>query len=212
MSCNPQGSTTKEVNLNTDLDSVCYAIGVDVANNIQRSGFEEINIDAIAKGFDDVFNSDETLIDPSETQKIVQEYFKKLREMKLEKNLKAAQEFLEENKKKEGVITLPSGLQYIVITEGDGPIPKLTDMVKTNYVGTLIDGTEFDSTTGKDPASFRVNGVIKGWTEALQLMKVGSKWKLFIPPDIAYGENPRPGIIEPNMALIFELELLDIEK
>jgi len=209
-SCGKKGSGSK-AKLETELDSVCYAIGVDIGNNIKRAGIEEINVAALSKGFEDVFQGVDPLIAQEKGTQMIQAYFQKARQAKLDNNLAAANEFLEENKKKEGVVTLPSGLQYQVLTEGSGPVPQLNDKVKVNYVGTLVDGREFDSTTGKAPAEFFVTGVIKGWTEALQLMKVGSKWKLFVPPALAYGENPRPGgIIEPNNALIFEIELLEV--
>jgi len=129
-----------------------------------------------------------------------------------DKNQKEGEVFLAENKKKKGVITLPSGLQYQVIKEGTGKIPKATDTVTTHYRGTLIDGTEFDSSYKRgEPASFPVNGVIKGWTEALQLMKVGSKWQLFIPSNLAYGPQGAGQAIGPNATLIFEIELLSIK-
>jgi len=127
-------------------------------------------------------------------------------------NLKESKAFLAENKEKEGVVTLASGLQYKVLKEGTGPLPQATDKVKTHYVGTLINGTEFDSSVKRgEPITFSVNGVIPGWTEALQLMKVGAKWKLFIPPELGYGENGAGNLIGPNAALIFEVELISIE-
>jgi FKBP-type peptidyl-prolyl cis-trans isomerase FklB len=129
-----------------------------------------------------------------------------------DKNQKEGEVFLAENKKKKGVVTLPSGLQYRVITAGTGKIPKVTDTVTTHYRGTLIDGTEFDSSYKRgEPASFPVNGVVKGWTEALQLMKVGSKWQLFIPSNLAYGPQGAGQVIGPNATLIFEIELLSIK-
>jgi FKBP-type peptidyl-prolyl cis-trans isomerase FklB len=129
-----------------------------------------------------------------------------------DKNQKEGEVFLAENKKKKGVVTLPSGLQYHVITAGTGKIPKATDTVTTHYRGTLIDGTEFDSSYKRgEPASFPVNGVIKGWTEALQLMKVGSKWQLFIPSNLAYGPQGAGQVIGPSATLIFEIELLSIK-
>jgi len=211
VACDQMTSPKKDVKLENDLDSVSYAIGIDVATNVKKSGFEEINADAIAKGFEDIFSETEPLIEPSVANNYVRDYFNKVRKMKAEKNLKEAEEFLAENGKKEGIITTESGLQYKIVTEGNGPKPEPTDMVKVNYKGTLIDGEEFDSTSEGNPAQFRVNGVISGWTEALQLMPVGSKWILYIHPDIAYGENPRPGgIIEANDLLIFEIELVEI--
>jgi FKBP-type peptidyl-prolyl cis-trans isomerase FklB len=212
ISCeNQMGTTSKDVTLNNELDSVSYAIGIDIASNIKKSGFEEINPDAIAKGFADVYADSELLMDAQAANTYVMAYFNKARERKSAKNLEDAEAFLAENKEKEGVITTESGLQYKVITEGTGPIPVETDKVSVNYKGTLTDGREFDASQEGNPAQFRVNGVIKGWIEALQLMPVGSKWELYIHPDLAYGANPRQGgIIEPNHMLIFEIELLEI--
>ena len=211
MACDQLSDTKKEVTLNTDLDSVSYAIGVDIAMNLKKSGFDEVNSAAIAKGFDDIFTDVDPLMDPAMANRYVMDYFNKAKSKKGDKNLAEAVEYLKENGSKEGIQTTESGLQYKIITEGSGPIPTETDMVKVNYRGTLIDGQEFDATKDDNPAQFRVNGVIKGWTEALVLMPVGSKWELYIHPDLAYGENPRPGgIIEANHMLIFEIELLEI--
>ena len=130
-----------------------------------------------------------------------------------EKNAKEGEAFFAENKKKEGIVTLPSGLQYKVIKEGDGPTPKATDTVSVNYKGTFIDGTEFDSSYKRNqPATFKVKGVIPGWVEALQLMKVGSKWQIFIPASLAYGDKGAGNVIGPNATLIFEVELLSIDE
>ncbi|MCF8404643.1 MAG: FKBP-type peptidyl-prolyl cis-trans isomerase [Bacteroidales bacterium] len=212
-SCGQQTGTKKDVAMNTELDSVSYAIGIDIATNLQKSGFDNINVDALAKGFSDIFDEVEGAMDPKDANTYVMTYFNKERERKASENLRQANEFLEENKTKEGVITTESGLQYKIITEGSGPIPGETDQVKVYYKGTLIDGREFDATTPDTPAQFRVNGVIKGWVEALQIMPVGSKWELYVHPDLAYGANPRQGgIIEANHALIFEIELLEIVK
>ena len=213
VSCSQMPGTKKEVTLDTELDSVSYAIGIDIANNLKKSGFDEINSDAVAKGFEDIFADVDPLMDAAMANKYVMDYFNKAKERKGVNNLKEAEEFLKENTGKEGVQTTESGLQYTVIVEGSGEIPAETDMVKVNYKGTLIDGREFDATTEGNPAQFRVNGVIKGWTEALKLMPVGSKWMLYIHPDLAYGANPRPGgIIEANNMLIFEIELIEIVK
>jgi len=211
MACDQLSGTKKEVTLTTDLDSVSYAIGVDIATNLKKSGFDKVNSAAIAKGFDDIFADIDPLMDPAAANRYVMEYFNKAKSKKGEKNLIEAVEFLKENESKEGVQTTESGLQYKIITEGDGSVPTETDMVKVNYRGTLIDGQEFDATKEGNPTQFRVNGVIKGWTEALLLMPAGSKWELYIHPDLAYGANPRPGgIIEANHMLIFEIELLEI--
>jgi FKBP-type peptidyl-prolyl cis-trans isomerase FklB len=212
-SCDQKGGSSKTGTLTNELDSVSYAIGIDIATNLKKSGFEEINSDAISKGFADIFAGTEPAIDPAMANRFVMEYFNKVRAQKGEKNLTAAKEFLKENETKDGVKTTASGLQYKVIQEGTGPIPTETDMVKVYYKGTLADGREFDATTEGNPAQFRVNGVIRGWTEALMLMPVGSKWTLYVHPDLAYGANPRQGsIIEANHLLIFDLELLEIVK
>jgi FKBP-type peptidyl-prolyl cis-trans isomerase FklB len=151
------------------------------------------------------------MINKRKANQILQDYFTKQQDEMLNKNLEAGKAFLEENKKREGVVTLPSGLQYEVINEGDGAIPKATDKVKCHYHGTLIDGTVFDSSVQRgQPAVFGVNQVIKGWVEALQLMSVGSKWRLYIPSDLAYGKQGAGGSIEPNTTLIFDVELLGI--
>ena len=167
VSCDQMAGTKKEVTLTTDLDSVSYAIGVDIATNLKKSGFEEVNSAAIAKGFDDIFADLDPLMDPTAANRYVMEYFNKAKSKKGKKNLEEAINFLAENGAKEGVQTTESGLQYRIITEGTGPIPTATDMVKVNYKGTLIDGQEFDASSPDNPAQFRVNGVIKGWTEAL---------------------------------------------
>ena len=213
VSCEQQSGSTKDVILNNELDSVSYAIGIDIATNLEKSGFDKINAHALTKGFTDVFDSVEGKMEPKDANTYVMNYFNKERSRKGENNLKKANDFLAENKAKEGVITTESGLQYRIIAEGTGPIPVETSQVKVYYRGTLLDGREFDATTEGNPAQFRVNGVIKGWTEALLLMPVGSKWELYIHPDLAYGANPRQGgIIEANDALIFEIELLEIVK
>ena len=155
----------------------------------------------------------ELIIQADSANKILNTYIQALQQKKLTANLEVGNKFLEENKTKEGVVTLTSGLQYLIMKEGNGPKPGAESKVTTHYHGTLIDGSVFDSSVERgEPASFPVNGVIKGWTEALQLMPVGSKWKLFIPSELAYGANPRQGgPIEPNMALVFEVELLSIK-
>jgi FKBP-type peptidyl-prolyl cis-trans isomerase len=210
-SCSVAPGTAKKVVLNNDIDSVSYAIGIDIAGNLKRNGFDEINPEAIAKGFDDVFKDAEYLIDPEAANQYVMDYFNKSRDKKALKNLQESEEFLSKNKGEAGVITTESGLQYKIIQEGTGPVPTETDRVSVYYKGTLIDGTEFDGTEVGNPARFPVTGVIRGWTEALLMMPVGSKWMLYIHPDLAYGSQPRQGgPIQPNNALIFEIELLEI--
>lgn len=199
--------------LKTDNDKVSYSIGMNLGQSFVQQGVDELNFEAMAQGARDVFEKAQLQISIQDANTIVQQYFIGLQERKFEKNKTEGANFLNENAKKTGIVTLPSGLQYEIIKEGNGPIPKSTDTVKTHYHGTLVDGTVFDSSVERDqPAVFPVNGVIRGWVEALQLMPVGSVWKLYIPSDLAYGANPHPnGPIEPHMALIFKIELLGIE-
>lgn len=152
-------------------------------------------------------------ISADEANQIIQEYISRVQDKEKDENLNAGKTYLEENKKKQHVEELPSGMQFEVMVQGDGELPSASDNVKCHYHGTLIDGTVFDSSVQRgEPAQFPVNGVIQGWQEALQLMPVGSKWKLFIPPHLAYGENGAGGVIGPNATLIFEVELLEIVK
>jgi len=213
--CNNGGGSANlsgKAELNNDIDSVSYSLGVDIAKSIKRSGVEEINIQALAIGLSNVMDDDSLLISTDDGKKNIQAFFRNVQTKKTNKNKEEGEKFLAENKTKEGVITTESGLQYKIITEGKGAIPTDKDKVKVHYTGTLINGEKFDSSYDrKEPSSFAVTGVIKGWTEALLLMPVGSKWMVYIPSNIAYGERPRPGgKIEPNMALIFEMELLEI--
>lgn len=199
-----------------------YAIGVMIANNMLRDlgrGGYDVNPEVVARAFTEAFTSKSVKLTPAEAESIVRAYTTELRQkaeekrrMEGEKNKTEGEEFLAENKNKEGVITLPSGLQYKVLTQGTGPRPGTNDTVVTQYRGTLLDGTEFDSSYAKgQPATFNLGrGLIKGWTEALQLMPTGSKWQLFIPSDLAYGPNGSQKI-GPNAVLAFELELLDIK-
>lgn len=194
------------------MDKLSYAVGMSMASNLINSGLKDINVDSFVKAFTEVMSNTAPSMSPQEANQILQDYFSKAQDNMLSNNLEEGKSFLEENSKKENVTTLPSGLQYEVITEGDGPMPKATDSVKCHYHGTLLNGTVFDSSVDRgEPAVFGVNQVIKGWVEALQLMPVGSKWRLFVPSDLAYGEKGAGGSIEPNTTLIFEVELLGIE-
>ena len=194
------------------MDKISYAIGMSMASNLMNSGLRSIEVESFVKAFTEVINNESTSMSPDEANQTLQEYFSKQQEEMLNKNLEIGIAFLEENSKKENVVSLPSGLQYEIITEGDGAKPKATDSVKCHYHGTLLDGTVFDSSVQRgQPAVFGVNQVIKGWVEALQLMSVGSKWKLFIPSNLAYGSQGAGSSIEPNSTLIFEVELLGIE-
>ena len=203
--------------LKTKKDKVSYAIGLDMGNNLKKSDLE-IDPDILARAIKDVMSGGKTVMTDQEAKETLMALQKEIQAKQQErnkaigeKNKKDGDEYLAKNKKKAGVKALPSGLQYKVITEGKGKSPKATDTVTVNYAGTLIDGTEFDSSYKRgQPVSFPVGGVIKGWTEALQLMKEGSKWQLVIPADLAYGEQGRPGI-PPNSVLIFEVELISIK-
>ena len=199
--------------LETQLDSASYSIGVNIAQNLKNQGVESLNYEALSKAICDVLEKKDLLIKEKETGKIVGDFFKEVQEKRIERNKKEGAEFLEKNAKRKEVTVTKSGLQYEIITEGKGEKPSAEDKVKTHYHGTLLDGTVFDSSVKRgEPISFPVNGVIKGWEEALQLMPVGSKWKLYVPYDLAYGERGAQGAIMPYSTLIFELELISIEK
>lgn len=206
-----KGKQGKE-NLETELDSVSYGIGISIAKNLQKDGLDNVDVELLSKGLNDVFQENELKVSHEEAMAVIQAYVGKAQEQKMAAAKEEGAKFLEENAKNEGVIVLPSGLQYMVLEEGDGPKPTPEDKVTTHYHGTLLDGTVFDSSVERgEPVSFAVNGVIPGWTEALQLMSVGSKWKLFIPSDLAYGDRGAGGQIGPNETLIFEVELISIE-
>lgn len=193
------------------MDKISYALGLSIGNNFMSSGIKNVDFESFLKGMQDVINGSQAAISYEEAQQVLNDFFGKLQEERLELNLKAGEEFLAINKNRPGVVTLPSGLQYEILKEGNGPKPKATDQVKCHYHGTLIDGTVFDSSVERgQPATFGVNQVIPGWVEALQLMPAGSKWKLFIPSNLAYGKAGAGQSIEPNSTLIFEVEILDI--
>jgi len=200
------------VTLKTSLDSMSYAIGCSIAQFYKQQGISDFNSYLVSKGISDATNQ-KPLMTEEQINMSITNYLQKIKAEKSAGNKKIGKEFLDANSKKTGVITLPSGLQYMVVTEGTGPKPTLTDKVKCHYHGTLIDGTIFDSSVQRgQPIDFPVNGVIKGWTEALQLMPVGSKWKLFIPSDLAYGDNQAGPSILPGSTLIFDVELIEIVK
>jgi FKBP-type peptidyl-prolyl cis-trans isomerase FklB len=195
------------------MDKVSYALGLSIGNNFQNSGINSLNTEDFVKGINDVLKGETPEISYDEAKQIINDYFTKLQKERFEINKKAGEEFLSINKGKAGVVTLPSGLQYQVLHMGDGPKPTASDSVKCHYHGTLINGTVFDSSVERGkPAVFGVSQVIPGWVEALQMMPVGSKWRLFIPSDLAYGERGAGGAIEPNSTLVFDVELLDIVK
>ncbi|MEP3836435.1 MAG: FKBP-type peptidyl-prolyl cis-trans isomerase [Algibacter sp.] len=216
-SCNQNGATQKAIT--TEIDSVSYAIGMDVARNVKAS-FDEFDSDLFIQGFNNVSDSSNILLDEAKAQQVVRAYFQKKQQAdaaklkeEAENNKFEGEKFLADNAKKEGVVTTESGLQYIVLKEGTGATPTTSSKVKVHYHGTLIDGTVFDSSVDRgEPTEFGVTQVIKGWTEGLQLMKEGAKYKFFIPSDIAYGANPRPGgPIKANSTLIFDVELLEVK-
>lgn len=210
------------VTLQSEQDRVCYAIGANVGSGIGRqlkSMGTEVDVQKMVAGFKDALAGTKLQLTEEEITSTLQAFQTKAQEKMMAKQkeaggkaVKEGADFLEANKKKEGIVVLPSGLQYKVIKQGDGVKPKATDTVKTHYRGTLIDGTEFDSSYKRnEPASFPVNGVIPGWTEALQLMPVGSKWQLVIPSNLAYGEQGAGADIPPNSVLVFEIELLEVK-
>lgn len=194
-----------------ELEEFSYALGMSIAGNLIKSGVNTINPKLFLDGITDTFSGEMPKILPNDANKILEEFIAKANQGQSSDNLEKGIQFLAKNSKKEGVTELPSGLQYEVLKEGDGALPVATDQVKCHYHGTLIDGTVFDSSVERgQPAVFPVNGVISGWIEALQLMSTGSKWRLFIPPELAYGEQGAGGIIGPNSTLIFDVELLEI--
>ena len=198
-------------NLNTEMEKVSYSLGVNVAKSVKNQGLTSIDSDAIAQAFTDVFEGNDLKISEQESNVILQDFFGKLAKKAQSENVEAGQKFLSENAKRNGVVTTNTGLQYEVLVEGTGDSPKENDKVTVHYHGTLIDGTVFDSSVDRgNPATFPVNGVIPGWVEALQLMNQGSKYKLFIPSELAYGERGAGGSIGPNATLIFEVELISI--
>jgi FKBP-type peptidyl-prolyl cis-trans isomerase FklB len=201
--------------LKTDKQKFSYSAGYQIGQNLKRQNLE-LDPKAFSQGAQDAISSKPAQLKPEEMQAAFQAQQKKDMEKQAaaaKKNLDAGQAFLATNKKKDGVVTLPSGLQYKVITEGKGKQPKSTDTVVAHYRGTLINGTEFDSSYQRnEPATFPVGGVIKGWQEALPLMKEGAKWQVYIPADLAYGPRGAGGEIGPNEALIFDIELLSVKE
>lgn len=195
-----------------DINAVSYCVGMSIAGSLMQQDLEQINPTALAEAIADVFNNKELKYGPEEANGIIQSYLQQVGEQKFARHKTEGEAFLAENKNKAGVKVTPSGLQYEVISEGTGAKPGAADTVKVHYHGTLIDGTVFDSSVERgQPATFGVHQVIKGWTEALQLMPVGSKYRLYVPEDLAYGAHPHPGgPIKPYMTLIFDVELLEL--
>lgn len=200
------------------MDKVSYALGLGIGRQLSQMGAGELNIDDFAQAIKDVIAGEKLKVSDSEAQTIVQDFFKKQEEKQRaaaaeagKAAREAGEKYLAENAKKEGVVTLPSGLQYKVLTEGSGKKPKATDKVKCHYEGMLIDGTLFDSSIQRgEPATFPLNGVIAGWTEGLQLMAEGLKYRLFIPYNLGYGERGAGASIPPYAALVFDVELIEV--
>ncbi len=207
-----------EVKLETNIDSASYALGVLIGQNNKQQmdmtpGASDIKLDLLIAAMEKSLKGEEVVIKSEVASTLVRNYFESVSKIEAQKNLEAGKAFLETNKTKQGVVTLPSGLQYEILKEGNGPKPTATDKVKCHYHGTTIAGKVFDSSVDRgEPAEFPVNGVIPGWIEALQLMPVGSKWKLYIPAELAYGDRGAGADVGPNSMLIFEVELLEIVK
>jgi FKBP-type peptidyl-prolyl cis-trans isomerase FklB len=193
------------------MEKISYALGLSLGNNLINSGISELDYAKLAKGIQDVLEQNQPELSYQEAQQVINTFFEALQAKAGEAAIAAGKNFLAENAKRPEVVTLPSGLQYEILTKGTGNIAKASDTVKVHYHGTLIDGNVFDSSVNRgEPATFGVTQVISGWVEALQLMPVGSKWKLFIPSDLAYGAQGAGQAIGPHTTLIFEVELLDI--
>jgi FKBP-type peptidyl-prolyl cis-trans isomerase FklB len=203
-----QVNAEEKLLLKNQKEKVSYIIGMDIGGNLKRQSVD-VDPNILAKGVQDALSGAKPSLSNEEIQEIMVAFKKEM----MAKQKERGEAFLAENKKKEGVKTLPSGLQYKVIKAGTGKKPKLNENVTVHYRGTLIDGAEFDSSYRRgQPASFPVSGVIPGWTEALQLMEEGAKWQLFVPSNLAYGERGTGGIIGPNATLIFEIELISVQE
>lgn len=201
------------------MDKLSYALGLGIGRQLSQMGAENLNIDDFAQAIKDVIAGNEPKVSNTEAQTIVQEFFQKQEEKqraaaaeRFKGTREEGEKYLAENAKKDGVVTLPSGLQYQVLKEGNGRKPKATDTVKCHYEGMLVDGTMFDSSIQRgEPAEFPLNGVIRGWTEGLQLMQEGAKYRFFIPYHLGYGEQGAGAAIPPFAALIFDVELIEVK-
>ena len=198
--------------MDNELDKLSYSLGLNIAKSLQSQGVSEINSQELGQAIQDVFTDTALKLSEQEAGEFLNNHFSKLQAKEHEGVIMAGQDYLTANGKKDGITTLDSGLQYEILSKGEGEKPKLDSTVTTHYHGTTIDGKVFDSSVERGtPASFPVNGVIAGWTEALQLMPMGSKWRLFVPSDLAYGERGAGPDIGPHSTLIFDVELLDIK-
>ncbi len=212
ISLNINAQKVKKVKMETTNDSISYAFGISIAENLSKQKIENLNPRAVGRAFQDFYNN-ETKMNAEDANKMIQKHFEDQEAKKYKPTVEEGEKFLAENKTKEGVKVLESGLQYKVITEGTGAVPTDSDKVKVHYEGTLINGTKFDSSYDRgEPTEFGVTQVIKGWTEALLLMKEGSTWMLYIPYDLAYGSRQAGQEIKPFSTLIFKVELIKIVK
>jgi FKBP-type peptidyl-prolyl cis-trans isomerase len=199
------------VSMETQAEKFSYSLGMDIGKNIQDQAFDSLNVELVAKGVKDVLGDKETAVSFDDSQEIIRTFLTAMQAEKAEVTIGEGSTFLTENGQKEGVVTTESGLQYEVIVAGEGAKPAATNEVKVHYHGTLTDGTVFDSSVDRgQPASFPLNRVIPGWTEGVQLMSVGSKYRFTVPSELAYGEAGAGQLIGPNAVLIFEVELLEI--
>lgn len=204
-------ATVKLAPVMTGTDSLSYAIGLQVADFYKNQGIAKVNSAMVKKAYDDIYGNKKLLITPEQANTTIQEKLQEYMNQKSNAQKAKGLKFLEENKKRPGIITTASGLQYEIITAGTGPIPKITDTVMAHYAGSLVDGKEFDNSYKRgEPLEIPVSGVIRGWVEALQLMPVGSKWKLFIPSELGYGDRGAGGDIPGGATLIFTIELVKI--
>ncbi len=205
-------SGVKKVSLKTEMDTLSYCIGYSYARSMVEQGhLDSVNVQAIAMAMSDYMSKKKPIMESTQIDMFIRTYMMKRYQNDLTKSLKAASEFLAKNRQEKGVVQTASGLQYIVLKEGSGPKPRIFDTVSVVYRGALVDGTVFDSTTIAHPAKFSLQTVIPGWSEALQLMNAGSKYKLFIPPTLGFGENvPQNSPIKANSVLVFDVELLKI--
>jgi FKBP-type peptidyl-prolyl cis-trans isomerase FklB len=200
--------------LNNSLDSLSYGLGMALGTSMKKGGIDQLNYESFLKAIEDAYKGVDSIMDPESANMFISEHLQNQQKVKAGLNKSDGIAFLEANKSKEGVITTASGLQYKVIKTGTGKTPNATDNVTVHYHGMLIDGTVFDSSVERnEPIQLPVSGVIEGWTEALQLMKEGDKWILYVPSELAYGENPMPGgPIQPNSVLVFEVELISVDE
>lgn len=206
----PKVTTTME--MKNAIDSFSYAAGVNIAKNMQAQGIDNLNGDLLKRAIDDVLKNRTLLMEEQQCNMTLQQKLQQFQQAKMHATKAAGEAFLAKNKTRQGVTTLPNGLQYEVLKAGDGPKPTEADTVVVHYTGTLIDGTEFDSSVKRgEPATFPLKGVIKGWTEILQLMPKGSQWKVYIPSELAYGDRAAGQLIKPGSTLIFDIDLIDIK-